>query len=187
MKPSRDEVYEAACDGNIPLLRELVSRGADLNEIQNGDTFLEDVISSMEIDEKPYKYDVVKALLELGADPKILGEESASPMIPAMLAMDTEMLRLLLVAGADPIAAQGFDDKELLYDWAEFDYRYHTFDSLRLPEEPTEEDKRDEDSWLKFLDRTAVKHGRRRPDHLFLLRQYGARTAQEMRLPGSGS
>jgi len=32
---------------------------------------------------------------------------------------------------------------------------------------------------LRFLDKQAVKYGVRRPDHLFLLRQFGAKSMQE--------
>ena len=41
-------------------------------------------------------------------------------------------------------------------------------------------DKASEDAWLLYLDRCAIKHGARRPDYLFLLREFGARTATEL-------
>jgi len=71
-------------------------------------------------------------------------------------------------------------DGETLYDYAEFDYRYETYD-MKLPEEPAETDRVSEDAWLKFLDRLAIKYGKRRPDHLFLLRERGALTTDEVR------
>jgi len=37
-----------------------------------------------------------------------------------------------------------------------------------------------EEEWLKWLDYMAVKYDKRRPDHLFLLREYGARTSSEL-------
>lgn len=178
---TRKEIMQAGYEGDIPLLRQLLAAGANLNEIEPGkDSLLKEIVSDLCNDEKPFRYDVVRALLGAGADPNILGEERSSPMTPAMIHMDTEMLRLLLDAGADPNKAGGFSPEESFYDWAEFDYRYNVYD-LHLPEEPTEDDQRDENAWLRFLDRIAEKHGVRHPDHLFLLRDRGARTMQEIK------
>lgn len=91
---------------------------------------------------------------------------------------DTRILKLLLDHGADP--NKEHDLGEPLYNWAEFDYRYDEYGIQLLPEEPTEEDKSTEDEWLQFLDRLAIKHGKRRPDYLFLLRAAGAKTWREL-------
>ena len=176
MKPAREKIVEAAHSGNLALLRLLAQRGADFNEVcPYGDSLLEEIVSGLGGEGKPYKYDVVRLLLELGADPNVLGEERSSPLAPAMVAMDTEMLRILLEAGADPNKCGGVTEDESFFDWAELDYMFEMFDCI-LPEKPTIDDKKDEDSWLQFLDRIAIKHGVRRPDHLFLLRQHGARS-----------
>lgn len=180
MQPTRKQVSDAAYSGDLCLLREYAQQGADLNEVEDGgDSLLEDIISNLCCDEKPYRHEVVKVLLSLGADPNILGEDQSSPMIPAMLKMDTEMLRVLLEAGTDPNKPPGFSPSESFYDWAESDYRYELYD-FREPEQPTEDDRENEDAWLRYLDRMAVKRNQRRPDHLFLLRQFGARTAVEL-------
>ncbi len=182
--PTRNEVLDAAISGNKKLLKKLAGRGADLNEIENGEVLLEDIMSELYNGSKPYKYTVVRLMLELGADPNVLGEEKSSPMTPAMLEMDTRMLKILLDAGADPNLREGFCEYESFYDWAEFDYRFETydrpFDSTMPPDKAEKEDMEDADAWLKFLDRVAVKHGLRRPDHLFLLRKYGAKTRREL-------
>ncbi|MBP7948922.1 MAG: hypothetical protein KA004_04640 [Verrucomicrobiales bacterium] len=180
MKPTGKQISDAAYAGDIELLRRYAGQGGDFNEIEQGDTLLEEIISDLCLDKVECRYDVVRELLALGADPNLLGEDRRGPMIPAMLSMDTEMLRILLEAGADPNEVAGFFDSETLYDWAEFDYRFETYD-LNAPDKPTEADKADEDAWLTYLDRMAVKHGKRRPDHLYLLRKHGAKTAQELK------
>jgi hypothetical protein len=146
---------------------------------------LEAVVLNLCVDEKPFRYAVARALLELGADPNLLDNEGSSPLEIPMLRMDTEMLRILLEAGADPNKTEGFDGDELLYDWAVRDYCLEALPNP-LPEEPTEDDKKDEDSWLAFFDRIAAKYNYRRPDHLFLLRQYGAKSITEMKDAAEG-
>ena len=188
MKPTRDEIIEAAVSGEFDLLQSFSKNGADFNEFgPYGDSLLEDIISLLYFEEKPFRYKIVKTLIEFGADPNGIGidpnrpeEANNSPLTPAMLQMDTEMLKVLLEAGADPNKVHGFTQNELFYDWAEFDYCYEVFD-IKLPDEPTDEDKKDEDSWLMYLDRTAIKYNERRPDHLFLLRKHGARSIREIK------
>lgn len=180
MKPTREQVSDAAYAGDLQLLREYAVQGADLNEIKSGDALLEDVVSALCNDDKAYRYEVVKLLMSLGADPNVLGEDRSGPLVPAMLGMDTDMIRILLEAGADPNKVAGFTEDETLYDWAEFDYRYEVYD-LCEPEQPSAEDRQNENTWLQYLDRMAVNHDKRRPDHLFLLRQSGARTAEELK------
>jgi hypothetical protein len=48
-----------------------------------------------------------------------------------------------------------------------------------LPEKPTEAEQTSEDLWLLFLERLAVKYGKRPPDYLRVLRDYGAKTKRE--------
>lgn len=179
MKPTRQDIRDAARHGNTDLLRTYAQQDGDFNEIELGDTLLEDIVADLCADQNPHRYDMVRLLLALGSDARMLGEENSSPLIPAMLCMDTEMLRILLDAGADPNRVSGFAEDELFYDWAEFDYRFEIYNA-NPPDTPTEEDEKDEDSWLRFLDRIAMKNSVRRPDHLFLLRQYGAMSAHEI-------
>nr|WP_298168369.1 hypothetical protein [uncultured Pseudomonas sp.] len=81
-----------------------------------------------------------------------------------------------------------FSSGEAPYDWAESDYCYSTWyepfhegGSLLPPDTPTAADEANEDAWLLYLDRCAVKHGMRRPDYLLLLREFGARTMAELK------
>jgi hypothetical protein len=184
MKPSREEILQAALNGDVALLHALAERGADFNSIEMW-TLLEEVVLNLCVDEKPFRYAIVRALLELGANPNLFDEDGGSPLEIPMLRMDTEMLRILLEAGADPNKVEGFHSDELLYDWAVCDYCLQALPNP-LPEEPTEDDKKDEDSWLAFFNRVAVKYNYRRPDHLFLLRQYGAKSITEMKDAAEG-
>lgn len=113
-----------------------------------------------------------------------------SALHAAMLTKNIELMRVLLEGGAEPNSMSGSSPGETLYDWAEFDYRYSTWDkpfglqgSLMPPDVPTANDEASEDAWLRYLDRCAVTHDARRPDYLFLLREFGARKASELQLP----
>jgi hypothetical protein len=156
---------------------ELIQAEVDVNVYgQSSGSPLHDVIWL--IDDDTRRLSAVRLLLERGANPnKGSLDDEYEPMAAALLRSDTEIMRLLLAHGADPNTKQ--EDFELFYDWAEFEYRFDTYD-LRLPEEPTPADKVSEDAWLKFLDRVAVKYAARRPDYLHLLRQYGAKSGAEL-------
>lgn len=82
-------------------------------------------------------------------------------------------------AGADPGMVEIETVGESLYDWADFAYRYEVW-NMNLPEGATAAERSNKDAWLRYLDRLAVKHGKRRPDHLRLLRQRGALSMAEL-------
>ena len=138
------------------------------------------MIGDLEFCPQTPKYMVVKELLRLGADSNARSRDGSSPLIVAVLHMDTEMLRLLLDAGADPNAVPMHASDELLYDWAVFVYRYEVW-NVKLPETAKVADQVDPDAWLCYLDRLAVKYGKRRPDYLRLLRERGALSVAELR------
>lgn len=179
MKPSRNELMDAICEGDIEKIRLLVSQGADLNEFDSGDSLLSESMLELCAVDKEFRYEVAKALLELGAEPNLLDDDRGSPMNCPMMRMDTEMLRIFLEAGADPNLSRGFSADESLYDYAKWEYLLYVFGEL--PESPSDKDRKSEDAWLLFLDRLAVKYEKRRPDHLFLLRKHGALTMTEIK------
>jgi hypothetical protein len=178
-------VLDAAYNGESQKIRDAVANGFDLNTPDSDKNFpcyiLAEAISELSFpssEEKTYRYEIVKLLLELGANPNQLDVEKSGALTDAMIAMDTEMMRVLLEAGANPNHYGGFSDSETFYDYAEFDYRYRIYEMNNYPEpQPTYAD---EDSWLLWLDEIAIKYNRRRPDHLFLLRQYNAKTSNEL-------
>ncbi|MGN0924407.1 ankyrin repeat domain-containing protein [Ectopseudomonas mendocina] len=182
-------LLDAATAGEFERVRQLVLSGADLNALDNGEPLLDRVVSAFTLpDSVPaFAADMLRLLLQLGADPNRPDDEGMTALHTAMLAQNVELVRILLEGGAVPNGMPGSSPGETLYDWAEFDYRYSTWDepfelqgSLMPPDAPTAADKVSEDAWLLYLDHCAVKHGARRPDYLFLLREFGARTATEL-------
>ena len=184
-----ETLINAAERGDIAAIRAQVAGGFDLRATDRfGESVLAVVISNLEVVvdiPAPHRYEVVCALLELGFDPNQLDTDRAGALTEAMLAMDTEMLRLLLDAGARPNDASGFFPGDTLYEWAEIGYLFHVWNVNGVPEEEelTESDRATVDNWLTWMDRMALKYNRRRPDHLILLRERGAKTRQELAQP----
>lgn len=83
--------------GNLDSVRALVKRGAEVNRIsQFGTTPL------MAAARYPQSSDVVRFLLEHGADPRVKNRFKADALASAALAGDVAAYRLLLAAGARP-------------------------------------------------------------------------------------
>lgn len=169
-------LHDIILTGDTVAVQRCIEAGADVNAPDSfGTQPLRNAIAY--IDEEDVRHQMVELLLKAGADPKRLDEDGSGPLFSAVLHQDTKLLKLLLDSGADP--NQEHDLSEPLYNSAEFDYRYDEYD-LHLPEQPTDQDKASEENWLQFLDRLALKYGKRRPDYLFLLRAAGAKTWREM-------
>jgi hypothetical protein len=174
------ELREAALAMDFERMDELLAQGCTLNCLsEQDDTFLTDVLSDALFDKNPHIDTIARELLNRGADPNFRNSEQDSALLILMLNMATDVLQLLLEAGANPNDEPGFDESESFYEYAEFDYLHQVYDH-RLPEKPTEADIRNPDTWLQFLDRLAIQYQRRRPDHLFLLRQFGAKRLVEL-------
>ena len=157
----------------------LLDAGANVNELTRSGSLLRRTILAFEA--HPRLHEAVVELLKRGADPTLLTDDHGGPLFSAVIIRDTEIVRLLLEAGAQPNAE--WDWPESLYEWAEFDYRYEEL-GLDLPEEPSSQDRETEDAWLQFLERIAVAYGRRPPDYLRLLRAHGAKTSRELEADG---
>ena len=182
-------LLDAAATGDFERVRQLAQAGSDLNALDDGEPLLGRVVSALTLpDSVPaFAADILHLLLQLGADPNRPDDEGMTALHTAMLAQNVELMRILLEGGAAPNGMPGSSPDETLYDWAEFDYRHSTWDepfglqgSLMPPDAPTAADKASKDAWLLYLDRCAVKHGARRPDYLFLLREFGGRRASEL-------
>ena len=169
-----------ASAGDLPGVRSLVAAGFDPTTRRvDGTPLLEELIGDLWYLPAIPKYEVVKTMLELGADASQRSPDGTGPLYLAVMDMDTEMLRLLIDAGADPNDERMDSAFESLYDWAVLDYELDVW-SLDEFGSPADTDLVDEDSWLRFLDREAIQRGRRRPDHLVLLRERGALSMAEM-------
>ena len=71
-----------ACAGDIGAMRAQVAAGFDLNGTDRfGDTILERVISDLEFCSETPKYEVVKELLRLGADPNAVRMHSSDELL----------------------------------------------------------------------------------------------------------
>jgi hypothetical protein len=170
-------------------VRTLVAGGADVNCCDaHGETVLMLAIGDPDNADASLRLAMARELLNLGADPRKTDEEGSGPICEAGVRMDTEVLRLLMDAGANPNEETGWEEGSTAYDLAAEDYYVRTwiaaedipFGGEGLPEEPDASDLETHETWLAFLDRMAVKYGKRRPDFLFLMRERGARKMSEL-------
>lgn len=178
----------AAERGDIGAISAQVATGFDVHTTNaHGESVLSMLLSNLVTDEEnpaSHRYEVVRALLALGFDPNQLDPERAGALTEAMLGRDAQMLRLLLEAGARPNDVSEFFPEDTLFDWAMIDYLFETWNINETPfAELTDSDNASVDQWLAWIDRMAVKHHRRRPDCLLVLREHGARTRVELAAP----
>jgi hypothetical protein len=181
-QPGTAALIEAATRGDLAAVSGLVSAGAAVCSLDRfGAPVLMRVIDELQFTPEVDRLAVVRTLLALGADPRQMDQDGGGPLTLAVLGMDTELIRLLVDAGARPNDERGFSAGETLYDWGVFDYTHDIWNVFEdMPEPATDADSCSPDAWLRYLDRLAVKYGKRRPDHLMLLRERGALTQREL-------
>lgn len=174
--------------GDVAGMEALVAQGLSLTVSDAfGDGVLSRMIDHLQDQPREHVLAMVKEAVCLGADPRQLdrdGDDVLSPLVGAMLYMDAALLRFLLEAGADPNALRDMGRLHSLYDWAWTDYQLEEWGGNKIPEQPTDADRATEEGWIVFFDRMAAKYGRRRPDHIAVLRKHGAMTTTEMRAAG---
>lgn len=181
-KEDFQQLTKAACDNDMATINKMLDAGFDKESIDEyGEPILSDIVFNLLEEMQPHRYSIVISLIELGFNPNHFDSDGSGPLTQAMLSMDVDMLVVLLEAGAKPNETAGFKAGEKIYDWAVFDYVYQIWGGNKFPEQPAENVLLDEDLWLQWIDEMAIKHQRRRPDYLFSLRKYGARTGIELK------
>ena len=95
---SADEIHDAAIDGDLERVRELLDQGVSVDAADDSGTPLQWALFGNQTG-------VVRLLLENGANPNVQGA-GGSPLIQASTNGDIEAIRLLLEHGADPNAGE---------------------------------------------------------------------------------
>lgn len=190
-QPDMSAFLKYALEGDEGGMAILVAQGVDLKKRDRfGDSLLTQLIEYLQDSPEEHVLKMVKASVRLGADPRqtdVDRQDVFGPLAGAMLGMRTEVLRFLLESGADPNALIDDGKPISLYGWAWSDYQLEVWPESPLPDQPCEADKASEESWIAFFDRLAVKYGRRRPNYLAALREFGALTDAEMKQRRTGS
>jgi ankyrin repeat protein len=90
----------AAFFGNKDVVEFLASRGADVNAVSRNTTFARGV-PILQSAVASGNFEVVRALLEHGANPDVLNPQEGTPLFVAAFEGNADMVRLLLDPGAD--------------------------------------------------------------------------------------
>jgi len=134
MSTLREKLIRACESFDTANISAVLEEGANINQVNEfGESILTEILSYLY--ESPKIYEVVKFLLENGANPNLLDEEKNGPLTPPTLQMNEQLVELLCEYGADPNLYGGFDERETLYDWADLDYQLEIY-ALDFPEKP---------------------------------------------------
>lgn len=148
--PDVEALISAATAGDFERVRALVANGADVNGYDAfGDTVLMAAIGDPDNpNDSALCLAIARELLSLGADPCKTDAEGSGPICSAAVRMDTEVLRLLMDAGANPNNETGWEEGRTAYDLAADDYYIRTwiaaddipFGGEGIPEKPEASD-----------------------------------------------
>ena len=79
MENTREMLIQAISKKDLPLVEKLLSEGADINaQDEYGESVLDAAVFSLQDDAE--RYDVIKFLLDKGADPNLLDDERGSQL-----------------------------------------------------------------------------------------------------------
>ncbi|MFG0247400.1 MAG: ankyrin repeat domain-containing protein [Phycisphaeraceae bacterium JB051] len=118
-------------------------------------------------------FDVVRFLVEHGANVNWPAEDGCCPLFYAALTWRADIFEYLLQQGADPNTRMG-GNPELLFDWILFDYREEIYHAAE-PEEPL-----DDEHIVDYLDRLSKKYDKPEPKILKLLKNAGAKRWRDL-------
>lgn len=187
----RSPLQTAIDNANSDAFYRLAGEGANLSERNAfGDPVFFDAVEAVEFstDEtnRARRMTVLQTLIDLGADPNVLGCDGSSVLILPIFGMRVDLVEFLLAAGVDPNLGCG-EPSETVYDVSIFDYYYEAFLAPNLAELVPPKDIGDEDAFLAWLDQEAEAKGYLRPTIPLLLRRFGAlsQSEQAMQLGGS--
>ena len=97
--PGPDKFSQAIMDGDVETVKRFIEEGRDVNTIVEGDSF------PIQIAAYSVQFEMVKLLLENGADPNAHAGKCFTPLLYAARSEKSiEIVKILLEYGADPTA-----------------------------------------------------------------------------------
>ena len=103
MKPTFDDIINATFLGNSEQLIQYKQKNADFLEINHhGDSLLDSIVGELVINEKPYRYQIIKLLIELGANPNQVSNDGFHAILAPIFQEDHEMIKVFLEGGFNP-------------------------------------------------------------------------------------
>lgn len=177
-------LFAAINNADLPAIARLVADGADIAMRDClGDPAIFAAMRTVEFaeddDDRERCMDVVRGMIDLGADLNALCKEGSSILLGPILGLRLDLVEWLLEQGVDPNHGCS-DDWETICDIAIFDYEFEAWMARSLPPLNPPEPLEDADAWLAWVDSEAKRVGYLRPAIPLLLRRHGALTTDEM-------
>ena len=131
--PAVDEFSRAIMDGDVETVKRFIEEGRDVNALAWDDSF------PIQIAAFSHQFEVVKLLLENGADPNAHTNKCFTPLIyAAQWEVDIEIVKILLEYGADPTVKDEYGKGKTPLDIAK---QNDNKEAIKLLEEATEKQK----------------------------------------------